>query len=50
MPRPVYSTVIEIKEFIGIDDNIAVYASITEEEILAEVESNHPNTDKGEKE
>lgn len=39
---------IEIEEFIGIDDNVAVCALVTEEEILAEVESNHCNTDKGE--
>ncbi|KAJ8968165.1 hypothetical protein NQ314_002422 [Rhamnusium bicolor] len=38
---------IEIEEFIGIDDNVAVCAPVTEEEILAEVESNHRNTDEG---
>ncbi|KAG5897906.1 hypothetical protein JTB14_017761 [Gonioctena quinquepunctata] len=36
---------IEIEEFIGIDDNVAVCASATEEEILAEAESNNRNTD-----
>ncbi|CAK1597280.1 unnamed protein product [Parnassius mnemosyne] len=36
---------IEIEEFIGIDDNVDVCAVVTEEEILAEVESNNRNTD-----
>ncbi|KAJ0170058.1 hypothetical protein K1T71_014664 [Dendrolimus kikuchii] len=36
---------IEIEEFIGIDDNVAVCALATEEEIIAEAESNNRNTD-----
>ncbi|CAH4036247.1 unnamed protein product [Pieris brassicae] len=36
---------IEIEEFIGIDDSVAVCALATEEEILAEAESNNHNTD-----
>lgn len=36
---------IEIEEFIGIDDSVAVCALATEEEILAEAESNNRNTD-----
>ncbi|CAH4037483.1 unnamed protein product [Pieris brassicae] len=36
---------IEIEEFIGIDDSVAVCAFATEEEILAEAESNNHNTD-----
>lgn len=35
---------IEIEEFIGIDDSVAVCALSTEEEILAEAESNNRNT------
>lgn len=37
---------IEIEEFIGIHDNVAVCALTIEEEILAEAESNNCNTDK----
>lgn len=36
---------IEMKEFIGIDDNVAVCAPLTEEDILAEVENSHHNAD-----
>ncbi|KAL3266022.1 hypothetical protein HHI36_010211 [Cryptolaemus montrouzieri] len=36
---------IEIEEFIGIDDSAAVCALATEEEMLAETESNNRNTD-----
>ncbi|XP_038221451.1 uncharacterized protein LOC119839286 [Zerene cesonia] len=36
---------IDIEEFIGIDDSVAVCALATEEEILAEAESNNRNTD-----
>lgn len=36
---------IQIEEFVGIDDSVAVCALATEEEILAEAESNNRNTD-----
>ncbi|KAL0861588.1 hypothetical protein ABMA27_009087 [Loxostege sticticalis] len=36
---------IQIAEFVGIDDSVAVCALATEEEILAEAESNNRNTD-----
>ncbi|CAH3978477.1 unnamed protein product [Pieris brassicae] len=36
---------IQIEEFIGIDDSVAVCALATEEEILAEAERNNHNTD-----